>query len=68
MKVNWQLNKNSILVLHALVWVMIFLLPFIFSSENDSLKDANDLAFRNLNTVTNLFWMGLFYLDRKSVV
>ena len=41
MKVNWQLNKNSILVLHALVWVIIFLLPFIFSSENDSLKDAD---------------------------
>ena len=63
MKVNWQLNKNSILVLHVLVWVMIFLLPFIFSSENVSSKDADDLAFRNLNTVTNLFWMGLFYLN-----
>ena len=68
MKINWQLNKNSILVLHALVWVMIFLLPFIFSSENDSLKDANDLAFRNLNTVTNLFWMGLFYLNALVLI
>ena len=68
MKVNWQLNKNSILVLHALVWVMIFLLPFIFSSENDSSKDADDLAFRNLNTVTNLFWMGLFYLNALVLI
>ena len=68
MKVNWQLNKNSILVLHALVWVMIFLLPFIFSSENDSSKDADDLAFRNLNTLTNLFWMGLFYLNALVLI
>ena len=68
MKVNWQLNKNSILVLHALVWVMIFLLPFIFTSENDSSKDGDDLAFRNLKTVTNLFWMGLFYLNALVLI
>jgi two-component system LytT family sensor kinase len=68
MKVNWQLNKNSILVLHALVWVMIFLLPFIYTSENDSSKDTGELAFRNLKTVTNLFWMGLFYLNALVLI
>ncbi len=68
MKVNWQLNKNSILVLHALVWIMIFLLPFIFNVENDSSKDASDLAFRNLKTATNLFWMGLFYLNALVLI
>jgi two-component system LytT family sensor kinase len=63
MKVNWQLNKKSILLLHVLLWAMIFLLPYIFNSENDSPKDADELAFRNLNTATNFLWMGLFYLN-----
>ena len=68
MKMNLQWNKKSILVMHALVWVIIFLLPFIFSSEIESSKDADELAFRNLNTVTNLFWMGLFYLNALVLI
>ena len=68
MKVNWQFNKKSILLLHVLLWAMIFLLPYIFNSENDSPKDADELAFRNLNTVTNLFWMGLFYLNAVVLI
>ena len=64
---NWQLNKKSTLLIHIIVWAMIFLLPYIFSSENDSAKDADELAFRNLDTVTNLFWMGLFYFNAALV-
>ena len=68
MKTNWQLNKRSALLIHVLVWAMIFLLPYIFNPENDSPKDAVDLAFRTLNTVTNFFWMGLFYLNALALI
>ena len=55
-------------VVHLLIWVSIFLLPFIFRGENQNLRDPDDIGFRNLNTVTVVFWMGLFYLNAVLLV
>lgn len=56
------LNRKAFII-HALIWAFILLLPFIFSNENQKSKDADDIGFRNLNTATMVFWVGLFYLN-----
>ena len=63
MKVNWQLNKKAILLLHAFVWAIIFMLPYVFNirDENDEVSAVD--PYRSIGTVTNFLWMGLFYLN-----
>ena len=55
--------KIPTVIIHVLIWAFILLLPFIFSSESQKSRDSVDIAFRNLNTATIIFWMGLFYLN-----
>jgi len=66
--VRIQFGKYSNIFIHIVIWAIIFLLPYIFSSENNGPGDDIDLAFRNLNTVTNLLWMGLFYLNAEWLI
>lgn len=68
MKTNKQFNKSSEWIIHTIIWAFIFLLPFIFSAENDAIRNRDDLDFRNLNAATNLLWMGLFYLDAMVLI
>lgn len=63
MKLNIKINKRFILLMHIVAWAIIFLLPYIFSSVYTSAKDKEELAFQELNTITNFLWMGLFYLN-----
>ncbi len=60
--------RNKTVFSHLLIWISIFLLPFIFRGENQNVRDADDLAFRNLNTATIAFWMGFFYLNAAFLV
>src|SRR3954471_24731107 len=60
-------NRNTVLI-HVLIWVILLLLPFIFRNENQKSGDPDDIAFRNLNTVTIIFWMGLFYMNAGVLV
>ena len=50
-------------LLHLLLWVVVFLLPYIFPGDAGLEKQADSDDFRNLDTATNLFWIGLFYLN-----
>jgi sensor histidine kinase YesM len=61
------LKKNKVII-HLLIWAVILLLPFIFRSENQNSRDSVDIAFRNLNTATIIFWMGLFYLNAGVLI
>ena len=56
------------MIIHILIWAVILLLPFIFSSENQHSRDSDDIAFRNLNAATIIFWMGLFYLNAAALL
>lgn len=60
-------NKKKWLeiAIHIAVWLAIFLLPYIFNAEYDRPHrevSGND-EFLKLNTLTNIFWVGLFYLN-----
>jgi two-component sensor histidine kinase len=68
MKLNWQFKKRSTLIIHVIAWTVIFLLPYIFSSENEFAKDADEWPFKKLDTATNLLWMGLFYLNAYVLI
>src|SRR5258706_4425863 len=60
--------KKNKPIIHMLIWAVILLLPFIFRSENQNSRDSVDIAFRNLNTATIIFWMGLFYLNAGVLI
>ena len=68
MKVNWQLNKKAILLLHAFAWAIIFMLPYVFNTWDEK-DDASSVdPYRTINTIDNFLWMGLFYLNASVFI
>src|ERR1700760_4169505 len=63
-----EIFKKYKFIIHLVVWVAVFFLPFIFSSESQKPNDAVEIAFRNLNTATIFLWMGLFYLNAEILL
>jgi two-component system, LytTR family, sensor kinase len=52
--------------LHVLIWLIVFLIPYIFSAdlEGGRHKEDNDRQnFLYLNTGLNFFWVALFYVN-----
>lgn len=59
------------IVLHVLVWLAIFLLPYILNPDYEpEVHGAKHPKpdFRNLNTVTKIFWLALFYFNAFLLV
>ena len=63
MKTKWLENRKFVWIIHVFIWGIILMLPFIFTSENDKLKDRDFLQFRYLDNTTNFLWVGVFYLN-----
>lgn len=55
------------LLVHLIAWAIIFLIPYIFTSEYHEEPDG-DSAFIYLDTVTKIFWLLLFYLNVAIVI
>jgi len=58
--------QRKTIFLHIIIWVIVFLLPFVFSSEyKDSSESGNDeeTGFLYLDITTKVFWVILFYLN-----
>ncbi len=68
MKINGQRNNRLVWGIHIIIWVSIFMLPFIFKAENETIRNPDDLDFRNLNAATNILWMGFFYLNALVLI
>lgn len=64
MKNPIQFKPNQNLFWHSLAWLIVFLLPFIFSSEGTN--HYNKYIY--LNTLTKLFWMLLFYTNTELLI
>ncbi len=59
------------IALHVLIWLMVFLIPYIFSAdvERGSHHKGNDERdFLYLNTFLNFFWIGLFYFNAGLLI
>ncbi len=71
MKKSFKIEDPSKLFMHIIAWAVIFLLPYIFTSayydagENEL---HGNTTFLYLDTVTKIFWVGLFYLNTEMLV
>lgn len=58
-------------LMHIIAWAIVFLLPYIFTSEyhdKRSFFGPNDSAFIYLDTATKIFWVLLFYLNAEILI
>jgi two-component system, LytTR family, sensor kinase len=59
-------NRSKTVLTHIIVWAFVFSLPFILSSSHEGQSHESDdegFTFVPLNTITNIFWVGLFYFN-----
>jgi sensor histidine kinase YesM len=59
------------IALHVLIWLMVFLIPYIFSANAErgsrhKSSDENDFLY--LNTALNFFWVALFYFNSGLLI
>jgi hypothetical protein len=64
MKNTYQLKPNRNLFWHSMAWLIVFLLPFIFSSEDSN----HGSKYIYLDTATKIFWMLLFYINTELLI
>jgi two-component system, LytTR family, sensor kinase len=65
------IKNSSKLLIHIIAWAVVFLLPYIFTSAyyDDGESDLpGKNAFLYLDTVTKIFWVGLFYLNTEILI
>ena len=67
---GYDVRKNKkgwvTIALHGLIWLMVFLIPYIFSADAETgshSKDSHENMFLYLNTALNFFWVALFYFN-----
>ena len=71
MKKSIKIKEPSKLLMHIIAWAVIFLLPYIFTSAYYDDGENNlhgNTTFLYLDTVTKIFWVGLFYLNTEILV
>ncbi len=71
MKKSFKIGEPSKLLMHIIAWAVIFLLPYIFTSAyyDDGENELHgNTTFLYVDTVTKIFWVGLFYLNTEILV
>ncbi len=64
-------RKWATIVLHVLIWVMVFLIPYIFSADverGSKHKVSDENEFLYLNTALNFFWVIIFYFNAVILI
>ncbi|MES1226397.1 MAG: hypothetical protein ABUT20_63565, partial [Bacteroidota bacterium] len=59
------------IALHVLIWLIVFLIPYIFSADvkrGSPHKNSDQNEFLYLNTIINFFLVGLFYLNAGLLI
>lgn len=67
------LNKRNwvTIALHVLIWLIVFLIPYIFSADAEGHshpKDNDQNIFLYLNTSIDFFWVALFYVNAGLLI
>jgi len=69
--VNYS-DKKVKIVTHILMWVIVFSLPYILYKSNDrpprTLTEVEKAGFLYVNLLSNILWIGLFYLNAFILV
>lgn len=70
MKFLWNRNKRIAIILHVLVWLIVFSLPYLLRSNYDENKkpDPDNSQFILLNSITGIFWVFAFYFNAFVLV
>ncbi len=65
MQQNFFKNKNGILLLHIAAWIVVLSLPYllIYSPSRDNRPPQDRSGFFYLSLLTDVCWVGLFYLN-----
>jgi len=65
-------NKRIKTLTHVVVWVIVFSLPYILYKSNDrpphTMTEQEKAGFLYANLLTNVFWVGMFYLNAFILV
>jgi two-component system LytT family sensor kinase len=69
--VNYS-DKRVKAITHVLVWIIVFSLPYILYKSNDRpprpLTESEKTGFLYVNLVSNVIWVGVFYLNAFILV
>jgi two-component system LytT family sensor kinase len=74
MKVVWYSKKWVVVLLHAAVWILLFSLPFLlrrsYGNEKPeaSKEEVSALFAAMFYVLSNLIWVGFFYLNAYGIV
>ena len=68
MAANFKITKPPKLLIHCIVWAIIFMLPYVFNTWDEKDEASSVDPYRSINTVTNFLWMGLFYLNASVFI
>ncbi len=67
MNKSWYKGRALRILSHAAVWAVALSLPYLLDSHHGISRhhdsDGHDQAFFYLNTITNILWIGPFYLN-----
>ncbi|HEY4148935.1 MAG TPA: histidine kinase [Chitinophagaceae bacterium] len=59
-------------ITHTIAWVIVFSLPYILYKSNDRpprpLTEMEKTGFLYVNLLSNIFWVGMFYLNATLLV
>lgn len=63
-------KEHQQIILHVFVWLILFLMPIIFTNEvkDGSPRSAREVEFLYLSSIVKFFWMGLFYLNTGLLI
>src|SRR6476469_5571823 len=65
-KIQPQRKSWATIALHILIWLIVFLIPYIFSADIQGpghIPNNEREQFLHLNTGLNFFWLALFYFN-----
>lgn len=64
------IKEHQQVILHVFVWAIVFLMLILFDNDvkNGSPVSAREMEYINLNSITNFFWLSLFYLNTVILI
>ena len=68
MVARFKIRKPFKVLIHCIVWAIIFMLPYVFNTWDEKHETSSVDPYRTVKTVTNFLWMGLFYLNTSVFI
>ena len=71
MKTGWYNSRAVTILTHVAVWAVVLSLPYLLDSHHGLKQHRDEVlerAFFYLNSITNLLWIAVFYLNANFLV